>query len=101
MSDRPGCLKQKDPDSIEPRGFDWTDWLAEIGASETISSSSWVVSPTGSITLSSSSIVTGAKKTQVKLTGGTVGTKYTLTNSIVTSSGYHDDRSFFVLVTER
>ena len=101
MNRRPGCTVVKDPDSIEPWGMDWTDWLAEISASETVSSSSWAVSPTGGITLSSASIITGSLKTQVKLTGGSAGTRYTVTNSVITSSGYHDDRSFEVLVQER
>jgi hypothetical protein len=99
MSRAPGCLYLKDPDSIEPYGFDWTDWLAEIGASETVSTSTWASSPSG-LTLTSGAIVTGSKKTQITVAGGTSGT-YVVTNSIVTSSGYEDDRSFYVLVQDR
>lgn len=101
MSRKPGDQITKDPDSIEPQGFDWTDWLEELGDSVTISTSTWAVSPTGGITLSGDSIITGSLKTQVTLTGGTVHRRYTVTNRIVTSSGVHDDRSFVVLVTER
>jgi len=93
-------LFQKDPDSTEPFGFDWTDYLAEIGASETISTSTWSVTPSG-LTLASGSIVTGSKKTQIKASGGSVGTRYTVTNRIVTSSSYTDDRSFIVIGAER
>lgn len=96
----PGCQYLKDPDSIEPFGFDWTPWLTEISSSETIVSTMWAVTPSG-LTLASPSVVTGGLKTQVKTSGGVVGTKYTLTNSIVTLSGYEDDRTFYVLVGER
>lgn len=100
MSRAPGCLYQKDPDSIEPYGFDWTAWLAEIGASETITTSTWASSPAG-LTLASGSIVTGSKQTQITASGGTVGGRYTVTNSIVTSGGFEDDRSFVIACVER
>lgn len=102
MTRQPGALIQKDPQSIEPYGFDWTDWLEEISGSETISTSTWAVTGSDSVlTLSGASIVTGSTKTQVKLNAGTVGVRYTVTNSIITSSGLRDDRSFFVLVQQR
>lgn len=89
----------KDPQSIEPYGFDWTEWLAELSANETIVDSVWAVTKGGSaLTLSDDEIVTGLKKTQVTLTAGTKGTQYTVTNSIVTSGGFQDDRSLRVLV---
>lgn len=93
-------LFQKDTDSTEPFGHDWTPWLAEIGASETIASSTWSATPSG-LTLSGGSIVTGSLKTQIKVTGGVVGTRYTVTNRIVTSSGYTDDRSFQLIGVDR
>ncbi len=101
MSLTPGALIVKDPQSIEPMGMDWTAWLAELGDAVTISTSTWAVSPTGSLTLSSPSIVTGSLKTQVKLSAGTLGLHYTVTNHIVTSDGSADDRSFFVLVQDK
>lgn len=93
-------LFQKDPDSTEPFGFDWTTYLSEIGASETISTSTWSATPSG-LTLSGGSIVTGSKKTQIKVAGGVAGTRYTVTNRIITSSSYTDDRSFIVIGAER
>ena len=93
-------LVKKDPQaSAWPRGIDWTAYLANIDAAETISSSTWAV--TGSdalLTTASPSIVTGNKKTQVRLSAGTLGVRYTVTNSIITSSGVHDDQSFDVLI---
>lgn len=95
-------LVLKDPNSVEPRGIDWTDYLAELGSGVTVSTSTYAVSgPDDTLTLSSASIVTGNLKTQVKLSGGTVGRKYTVTNHIVASDGTEDDRSFFVQVAQR
>ncbi len=102
MSRAPGCLILKDPQSVEPMGVDWTDWLAELSATETISVSTYAVTGADAIlTLTSPSIVTGSLKTQVKLNAGTVGLKYTVTNHITTSGGSQDDRSFFVLVAQK
>lgn len=95
-------LCTKDPQSIEPRGFDWTPWLAELGTGVTITLSTFTVSGADAIlTLSSPNIVTGSLKTQVKLNAGTVGVRYTVTNHITTSAGDEDDRSFYVLVEQR
>lgn len=105
-----GSVCLKDPEaSAWPRGIDWTNYLAEISATETISSSSWAIeggdsadSPTPAtvLTKASETIVTGSLKTQVKLAAGTPGQKYRLVNSIITSSGVHDDRSIYVKVQE-
>lgn len=92
----------KDPSSLEPFGFDWSPWLAEIDATETLTASAWTV--TGSdalLTVTAESVVTGNLMTQVTLSGGTTGVRYTITNSITTSSGYADERSFFVSVKQR
>ena len=102
MSRSAGDLIVKDPQSVEPFGFDWTAWLAEVDDAETIATSTYVVTgPDGVLTTSSPSIVTGSLKTQVKILGGTAGRRYTLTNHIVTSSGCADDRSCYVLVQNR
>ena len=100
MSLPTGSLVVKDPNaSAWPKGIDWTSYLSAIDAGETISTSSWAVTGNdAALTTASDSIVTGNLKTQVKLSGGTLGTVYTVTNSIVTASGVHEDRSFFVLI---
>ena len=98
-----GSLVTKDPQATAwPKGIDWTAYLAQIDAAETIASSSWAI--TGSdaaLTQASASIVTGSKKTQVRLSAGTVDVKYTVTNTITTSSGVIDERSFTVLVQQQ
>jgi hypothetical protein len=102
----------KDPDSIEPYGIDWSAWLAELGAGVTISTSTYVVSsgPDGedgstafpfALELSGASIVTGSKKTQVTLHGGTMFGDYQVTNHIEASDGSEDDRTFEVRIVER
>lgn len=103
MSQQTGGLCVKDPEATAwPKGIDWTTYLAALDAAETISTSTWAVDgPDAELETASPSIVTGSKKTQVKLSGGTVGALYTVTNSIVTSSGVVDDRSFQVLIEEQ
>ncbi len=102
---RPGDLIEKDPDSVEPQGFDWTAYLAELGTGVTVQSSTWsvstIVGDAAPLTLSNASIVPGGLRTQVTLAAGSAGRKYTLTNHITTSSGPVDDRSFKVLVVQR
>jgi hypothetical protein len=97
-----GSLIVKDPQATMPKGIDWTAYLAQIDAAETISTSTWAITGADSVlTASSPSIVTGSKKTQVRLSAGTEGLKYTVTNHITTSSGVIDDRSFIVLVEQQ
>jgi len=109
MKWREGLTFSKDPQSTEPRGIDWTRYLAELDDDETVSTSTWETSAglvadvddTTPLTLSSPTIVTGALKTQVRYGAGSVGQQYRVTNHIVTSSGVIDERSFLVTVRER
>jgi len=85
-----------DPDADLDFGFDWSDWLA-IG--ETISSSSWTLTPATGLTqhtdAHSNTIATVWLKEVV------AGATHRVTNSIVTSDGRKDDRSFYVKGVER
>jgi hypothetical protein len=103
MSRKAGDLIVKDPQSIEPQIMNWTDWLAELSAGETISVSTWAITGAdAALTYSAATIVTGSLKAQLKLAAGTVGLRYTVTNHITTTpGGYADDRSFHVLVQDR
>lgn len=98
-----GATIVKDPEAEDwPKGLDWTAYLAEIGASETISTSVWAVSGLDAeLVASDASIVVGNRKTQLKLSGGTRGRRYVVTNTITTSSGVIDERSFTVHVEDR
>lgn len=95
-----GDLVIKDPDATEwAKGIDWTTYCTE--RSTTIASSTWAISGSDSdLTEDSSSIVTGNYKTQIKLSGGTAGVTYTVTNRITTAAGGVDDRSFYVLIEQ-
>lgn len=96
-------LLVKDPQSSAwPKGIDYTDYLALIDPAETITGSTWAITGNdAALTKSNESIVTGAKKTQLRLAGGTLGLTYTVTNHITTSSGVQDDRSFDVLIQQQ
>lgn len=85
---------RKDPDANLDYGFDWSAWLA---ASETITTSTWIVD-TG-LTKGTTSNTTTA--TTVWLSGGTPGTTYLAVNRIVTNQGRTDDRTVKVLVVNR
>ncbi len=104
MSRRAGQLIIKDPNSIEPQGFDWTDFLAELGVGVTIATSTWTVSgPDSVLTLANDSILSGSLRTKAFLSAGTLGARYTVTNRIVTNSSpsVTEDASFKVLVQQK
>lgn len=83
----------KDPDAVLDYQIDWSDWLG----SDTISSSSWTV-PTG---ITKDSDTNDTTSTIIWLSGGTVGTTYSIINHIVTASGRKDDRTIYIEVQER
>lgn len=83
----------KDKDAVLDYGFDWRDWLD----GDEIASSTWDV-PTG-LTAGVDSHEGGI--TKVWLSGGTVGTRYSVTNEITTTAGRTDQRTIKILVTER
>ena len=82
-------LENKDPSDIKDYGIEWADVLA--GESETaIATSTWCVSdPTGLTVLSASPhapyIAASGTQAVVWVSGGVAGTRYSLTNTIVTS----------------
>jgi hypothetical protein len=97
-------LRTKDPQAVSPQGFDWTPYLAQLGAEVVIATSAW--SRAGhdtALVLSNASIVTGGAKTQVFLAGGTPGLTYRVTNRIKTSSTPQvtDERSFDILIEDQ
>lgn len=91
----------KDPNAILDYGFDWSEWL---DADDEITASTWLTISPG--TVPALAYVAGsqtftADQTKVKLSGGKVGTTYTVTNRIETSEGLTDDRSLIIEVQER
>jgi hypothetical protein len=84
----------KDPDAVLDYRVDWTAWLQ---ASETITTSTWILE-SGIVQNSTSNTTTTAT---VWLSGGTAGTAYKVTNRVTTNQGRTDDRTIKVFVTDR
>jgi hypothetical protein len=83
-----------DPDAVLDYTIDWSQWL---GDGETIAASTWDV-PAGLTEVDESETTTA---TSVRVSGGTAGTMYSVTNHIVTSTGQEDDRTIRLNVSER
>lgn len=84
----------QDPADVLDYALDWTDWLDD---GETISTSSWAVTPSG-LTTSLASIVNNNTTAVVWLSGGTVGNSYTVTNHITTTDSRTVERSITVAI---
>jgi len=74
------------PEAILDYAFNWTEWLQQ---GETISTSTWVISPT--LVLNNQQNVSGL--TSVFVNGGDLNKVYYLTNTITTSTGRSDSRT--------
>lgn len=85
--------RYKDPDEVVNFGIDWADYLG----TDTISSSSWTV-PSGITQVGSSFTATQAT---IKLSGGTVGSIYRISNRITTSASETVDQSIDIEVIEK
>lgn len=101
---QPGGLVRKDPSDIKVYVFDWdTDNLA---AAVTIGTSTWTITAIKpsltdtNLTSDNTSILAGLRKTQIRLTAGTLGQTYEIANKIVTneSPSQTKERSFRVLI---
>lgn len=89
-------FEPKDPSGVNNYRINWATWLTSHG-SDTIASSTWALTPTG-LTSSSTNTTTTAT---IKITGGTAGTDYDLTNTIVTAGGLTECRTVRVPVADR
>jgi len=84
-------------DPNETRDFG-VDWSAQLGATKTISTSSWAVA-SGTV-----SILTDTKDTTtttVRVTGGTIGENAELVNTITLSSGEEFEQTCILFVRSR
>jgi len=84
----------KDPDAVLDYYFDWTDWLDD---GETISSRTVTVQSG----LTKASDAESGGIVVAWLSGGTVGTTYTVACKVVTSDGRTDERSMHIKVQQR
>lgn len=83
----------KDPDSTLDYQIDWATWLD----GDTITTSSWAADSGLTIDSDTNTVTTAT----VWLSGGTLGQRYEVTNTIVTTAGRTDERSFIVRIEER
>jgi hypothetical protein len=103
----PGDEAVKDPADILVYLFDWD--TENLAAAVTITTSTWTITPIGpsstdtALTKDNESIVTGSRKTQLRLAAGTLGQTYEIANKIVTNEApiQIKERSFRLLVEQR
>ena len=76
------------------RGIDWSDRLIE---GDTLSTSSWTVGQG----LTGDDATFDDIYSDINISGGTVGTTYTVTNDVVTTEGLSYTRSFKIQVVTR
>lgn len=84
-----------DPQAKLDYGWDWSDWL---DTGDTITASTWTITPTGPTLTDSTHDTT---TTTVWVAGAVLGVDYTLTNHITTVEGREDDRSHGLHCTNR
>lgn len=80
-------MRLKEPGEKLDYGFDYTDWLED---GDTITASSWTV-PTD---LNETDPTFGDTSTTVWLAGGTLGSVYTITNTVTSAAGRIELREF-------
>ncbi len=85
---------RKDPFDILERELDWTEVVL---AGSTISASAWVSDSSG---LTVEEAGTTGLTTKVKLSAGSAGVAYKVSNQVTLDSGLKFERSFYVLVRE-
>lgn len=88
-----------DPQAELDYSISWLDWLA---SGETISTSSWAAEV--GITIMSDAGHLPSKTdttTTVWLTGGTIGARYNVINTITTSAGRKEERTITMMVGNR
>ena len=83
----------KDPNATLDYKLDWSAWLT----TDTISTVTWTV-PTGITQTAATNTTTSAT---IWLSGGTVGTRYTVVCRITTTAGRIDERSLLVSVQQK
>ena len=93
----PDAVRAKDPDDTD---FYYMDWSQELNDGETISASTWVVQ-SGLTIDDEDTILAGAYKTRVTLSGGLTQNNYDCTNRITTSASRNLSMTGVVRVRER
>lgn len=91
-----GKVQAVDPQSVLTFTHDWSDWLT---GSDTISTSTWSVTPAGELVVDSESETTTTAT--VTVSGMVKGHRYQLVNHIVTAGGEECDRMITVRAGNR
>jgi hypothetical protein len=86
----------KDPDALLDYTIDFTSWLV---GTDTIQIATAIASANG-VTVQDTVVVSG-KKVTLWLSGGTAGTKVSVTVRVQTVAGRTDDRTVYFKITER
>lgn len=100
LQDNDGAYIDKDPSAVLTYTLDWSEWLI---SGQTISTSTWTISTISgdaAPVVSVSTTNTGTTAT-IKLSGGSAGKIYTISNTIVTSGSLTDRRHFRIKVKNR
>lgn len=88
--------QEKGPNAIKSWRWDWSGWLTSLGA-DTIATSTFTV-PTGLTKVAEANTTTTAT---VKLSGGTDGESYSVTNHITTAGGDTEEASMYLKIVEQ
>lgn len=88
------AIYEKDPDAVLDFSFDWSDWLAD---GETIST--YVVTVADGLTKDSDAQASGVVTHW--LSGGTVGTNYSVACKVTTNQGRTDERTDTICIRQR
>lgn len=101
-----GALVLKDPADVRVYQFDWD--ARHLATGVEISSSTFTLTTvkglnTTALTKDNESLLTGNRKTQLRLTAGTKGSLYDVTNRITTNEAPSQtfERSFRLLIEDR
>lgn len=88
----------KDPNEV----LDYVmDWSARLADDDEITASSWTIAPVTASPLTADSNSFTASSATIWLSGGLLGTKYTLTNRVVTDDGRTMDQSVTLKIKAR
>jgi hypothetical protein len=96
-----GGLVIKDPNSIEVFVVDWGS--EHLAAGVLIADSDWIITGRdAALTDDQASVLDGDRRASIRLSEGTLGYRYTVTNRIVTneSPSQTKDASFYVLIQQ-
>lgn len=88
-----GLWGQQDKDAFLDYSFDWADWLSP---GDTIASSTWATD--AALTLNSASV--SGSITTIWVQGGAQNKWYAITNTVVSTQGRRDQRTFRLFITD-